>query len=85
MSPENSESMSVTILNEEECIEAQRLLDKIIPGTYELKTIYLDKWRDIQNPTEFGIRFKATVKRGLLKKISLGEKKSNNHQTYIIE
>ncbi|ABK43885.1 hypothetical protein Mmc1_1374 [Magnetococcus marinus MC-1] len=72
-------------LKVEEITKAQSLIDAISQGVYELSELYGKEWKHIQSPTSFGGKFKSTVEAGLLKRICIGEKKSNNHQTYRVE
>ena len=62
--------------------EAQAIVNDTRAGIYELRDIYGDLWELVQNPTSFGMKFKATVVAGLLCNIKLCEKKTNNHHTY---
>jgi len=71
-------------LTASEITKAQILIDKKIPGVYELMYIYGNKWDSIPSPTDFGMRFKGSVENGMLNNIVLDMKKSNNHQTYKI-
>ena len=71
-------------ISNSELEKAQILINEKPPGVYELKDIYGKKWISIYNPTEFGMHFKEEVEGRKLEGISVGEKKSNNHQTYII-
>lgn len=63
---------------------AQALINKRPPGLYELKEIFGSEWATIDNPTDYGTKFKYSVKNNLLKNITLDAKKSNNHQNYKI-
>ncbi len=72
------------MLNDEDKEVAQALINKLSSGVYECKEIYGSLWKGVKNHTNFGVKFKATVVAGKLVGISLGERKSNNHQTYYV-
>ncbi|MBU0967894.1 MAG: single-stranded DNA-binding protein [Proteobacteria bacterium] len=64
--------------------KAQRLINDMQPGVYELKQIFGEEWKENNDPTHYGAIFKKLVENNRLTNISVGEKKSNNHLTYII-
>ena len=72
------------ILNPAELLQAQEIINKTSKGVYVLKDIYGPvAWAGVV-PTTFGNRFKETVETGLLNRIELRLKKTDNHQRYEI-
>jgi len=69
-------------LSQSQIDEAQAIINDTRAGIYELRDIYVDLWESVQNPTSFGMKFKATVVASLLFNIKLCKKKTNNHYTY---
>ncbi len=74
----------MTILTNQELVQAQDIIDSAQPGVYELKQLYGSKWQSISSPTVFGANFKESVQSGQLRNIRLLSPKTNNHQTYEI-
>jgi hypothetical protein len=74
----------MSTLSFDEIGRVQKLIKNIPPGVYELKKIFGNEWIYVPNPTEYGKIFKKTIEENLIPNVSIGEKKSNNHQTYII-
>ena len=76
--------MDLPILTERELFQAQHLISNCRPGIYELKAIFDDAWDRVPSPTEYGLRFKATVNAGLLMGIRHVGVRSDNHNLYEI-
>lgn len=74
----------MSTLTPKQIAKAQRLIDRKVPGTYELKQLYGSEWTSIISPTSFGKAFKATVKSGPLTNIRHQSLKTNNHHTYVV-
>jgi hypothetical protein len=64
--------------------KVQRLINLKLSGDYELEKIFGKEWIKEPCPTGYGAIFKQMVTDNRLANISVGPKKSNNHQTYII-
>jgi hypothetical protein len=71
-------------LTPKQIAKAQRIIDRTVPGEYELTQLYGSQWTSISKPTSFGKSFKATVKAGLLRNIRNQSLKTNNHHTYVV-
>lgn len=71
-------------LTPKQIARAQKLIDDMPPGDYELNQIYGPQWPSITSPTSFGKMFKAAVVAGLLQNIKHHDLKTNNHHTYAI-
>ena len=66
---------------------AQKLINGLPSGEYELKQLYGSRWKSIRSPWLFGKLFKATVQAVKLQNIqlkSLKPLKTNNHHTYVV-
>lgn len=74
----------MTTLTPVEVTEAQAIIDRTPPGTYELKVIYGAAWSSVTSPTTFGRKFKNTVMAGGLKKIQYESLRTDNHNMYTI-
>ena len=74
----------MVFLTEYEAKQAQQIIDRAIPGVYELRDLYGDKWGNVVSPTSFGAKFKNAVESGQLQKIRHHNLKSNNHHEYMV-
>jgi Domain of unknown function (DUF1413) len=63
---------------------AQRLIDRLALGDYEVEAIYGEFWEAIPNHTGFGRAFKKAVENGQLEGICWKDRTSENHQLYSI-
>jgi hypothetical protein len=72
-------------LTGDELTTAQELIDRAEPQTTTLKKLYGRSWDSIGSPTEFGMRFKASVDLRELQRISVAGKSGANAQLYVIK
>lgn len=63
-------------LDEVELVDAVEVVQGTRPGTYTLKQLYGARWKAIESPTNFGMRFKASVEAGRLQGIELHPQKT---------
>lgn len=63
-------------LDEVELADAAEIVRGAAPGTYTLKQLYGARWRAIESPTIFGMRFKASVDAGRLQGVVLHPQKT---------
>lgn len=75
----------MSILTQMEIENAQSIIDKHQPGSYELKALYGKEWQHVESPTSFGKKFKNTVTSQLLKYIEHDSLRTDNHNIYKIQ
>ena len=70
-------------LSSDELQEAKEMIRRAEPGIYTLRKLYGLRWLALVSPRDFGGRFKAAVRRGLLPGITIcPEKNSANAVLY---
>ncbi len=79
------ESRNMSILTQTEIENAQSIIDKHPPGSYELKALYGKEWQHVASPTSFGKKFKNAVASNLLKHIEHDSLRGDNHNIYRIQ
>jgi len=72
-------------LTTQELAIAKEVLVKQPAGKFTLKKMYGDRWSEIVSPTNFGRRFKHSVILGEVPRVTLWDKKSDNHLTYNVQ
>jgi len=75
----------MSTLTQTEVENAQSIIDKHQPGSYELKALYGEKWQHVESPTSFGKKFKNAVASKLLKYIEHDSLRTDNHNIYKIQ
>lgn len=72
------------VLTKEELNIVKAEIAEIAPGRYILRELLHRLWKHIYGPTDFGIRFKQSVRAGLIAGIRLDQVTPQNHQAYLV-